>query len=174
MMRNKKISIFLGVLRRTGPEWIAAIALGWLLREIPSLAWNGGKGILQRAPVVWAEGRTRIPPTKANLLKGTAPAIAWINDHVPRDQPLLYVGRMSKGIRLRYYTFPRSALWHYLYTTKDAAKALEILESYSPAYVAMERLPKTKDFAIPGNWQKAWNDKSNQLLIYKVVDDAGE
>jgi hypothetical protein len=173
-MRNKKTAIFLEGLRRTWPAWIAALVVGWLLREVPAMAWNSGKGILPRARAVWAEGSHRISPSKTSLLKGTVPAIDWINSHVPRDKPLLYVGRMSIGIRLRYYTFPRAGLWHYIYTMKDATRALEVLETYAPAYVAMERLTGSRNFEIPENWRPVWSDPAHQLLIYEVGNDPGE
>ena len=174
MLQNTKAAIFLGALRRTGPEWIAAIALAWLLRDAPRLAWWHLQSIGRLVPVVWNEGRFRIPPSKSADLKGTYKGIGWINEHVPRDRTLFYLGRMSKGVRFRYYTFPRAGHWHYVYGMDDVVRAPEAIASANPAYVLMERITALKDFPLPSHWREIWHDPPNRLSLYEVMDHAAE
>ena len=174
MTWKAKAAFFIGSLRRTWPEWIAAFALAWLLRDIPRMAWWHGKGIVRLAPLLRAEGGYRIPPSKAEELKGTYPGIGWINAHIPRDQPLLYIGRMSRGIRFRYYTFPRASHWHYIYANEDLARTPEAIQTSSPAYVLMEQLPILERFPRPENWREIWSDSAKRFRIYEVADHATE
>ena len=173
-MRNNKATFLLAVLKRTLPMWIAALALGWLLRDLPAIAWGSAKGILPRVRVLQAEGRHRVPPSRTDVLKGTWPTIQWINTHLPREQPLLYVGRMSMGIRLRYYTFPRAGHWHYIYSEKDIARVPETLQASAAATVVVQQFSKLRNYPVPENWREIWVDPKALFRIYEVTDHAGE
>lgn len=174
MAPNTKAAIFLGALRRTGPEWIAAIALGWILRDVPAMAWWHGRRIGQVVPALWTEGKYRIPPSKIKDLKDTYPTIQWINAHIPADRPLLYVGGMNRGVRLRYYTLPRAGNWLYLYHKHDIARVPEVLAATAPTHVVLERKSTEGKLELPANWRNAWIDPARQFAIYEVGDHAGE
>ncbi len=174
MDRPRQTAFFPAALRRTWPEWLAALALAWIFHDVPVLTVWHARRLAQTLPALRAEGRHRIPPSKTGELKGTWPAIQWINLHVPQEKRLLYVGRMGTGIRLRYYTFPRTGRWLYLYAAKDALQAPAVLREYAPDFVVLERGPGLKDFTPPENWREAWRLPTAGLVIYEVTDHAGE
>lgn len=174
MNRPRQTAFFLAALRRTWPEWVAALALAWVFRDVPALAAWHARRLAQILPVLRSEGGHRVPPSTTWKLKGTWPAIQWINGHIPGNERLLFVGRMSTGIRLRYYTYPREGHWHYLYSAQDALQASAVLREYAPAFVVLERAPGLKDFTPPAHWREIWNLGGRGLQIFEVTDHAGE
>ncbi len=73
---------------------------------------------------------------------------------------------MSRGIRLRYYTFPREADWHYVYERADAWKGAEALRRADPAFVAIEWIAEMKKLPIPDTWIQRYDD--GLIRIYEV------
>ena len=158
------------VLIRFLPEILSALALVWLLRFAPYVIkqshgkWRAGLARL-------GELRYRVPPSCAGELKGTARAIQWVNETVPRDQKLLYIGEMSGGIRLRYYTLPRDARWYYLYSSADVARLPEVITETRPEWVLSEQSSTLRKQGVPPSWTPVWQDPSSRLQAFKVNHD---
>ena len=171
-MPNTKATFWLDALRRTGPEWIAALALAWWLHGLPGVVRHRAGRIGPTLRRLQAEGHQRIPSSRAHELKGMKDAIYWIHQHVPADRRLFYLGRMSGGIRLRYYTFPREAHWHYVYETRDVAKGVAAMKEARPDFVVLDWAHEMQNLPIPDAWRKRYGD--SHVVIFEVLDHVAE
>lgn len=159
-------------LRRWGPQWIAALVLLWLLHGFPGLLRYHARRIAPDWRRLLSEGAYRIPPSRTFELKGTHRAIAFIQGNIPPEAPLFYIGRMSRGIRLRYYTFPRASHWHYVYRRPDVWTGVAALEEARPAYVVIDWAHEMRKIPIPEPWRKI-HDQAG-IVIYEVHDYVAE
>ncbi|MBU1694982.1 MAG: hypothetical protein KJ726_08655 [Verrucomicrobia bacterium] len=155
---------------RVLPEVLAALALGWLLRLAPYVI-QGYYGQWRTGLARIGELRDRVPLSRAGELKGTYPAIQWINENVPRDQNLLYIGTMRVGIRLRYYTLPRTARWYFIYSPREVARLDQVVAQEHPDWVVVEQFSALRTIPGPASWQPVWSDRQSRLQAFKVDHD---
>jgi hypothetical protein len=149
------------------PEVLAALVLAWLLRSSPTVLRRHFSTIRETVPQLRDLGY-RIPPAHSGELKGTLPAIQWINENVPRNESLQYIGSMSSGIRLRYYTLPRKADWYYVYGKRDVTGVTNLLVE-SPADWIMVEGPNTfQKLGKPPHWKSEWSDQGGRFVAFKV------
>ncbi len=155
------------------PEILAALVLAWFLRSSPAVFRRHVEIIRETLPQL-RDLEYRIPPARAKELKGAFPAIRWVNENVPRDEPLLYVGSMSRGIRLRYYTLPREARWHYVYGSRDLKRVPDIFTELRPAWILAEMSGDVGQLELPAGWQPVWSDPPGLMRVFKVEGDSFE
>ena len=147
----------------------AIIALLWVLRPLPQVLRERWTVIRRSAPVI-KELNERIPPSRANELKGVEPVLHRINRFISRRQPLLYVGEMRYGIRLRYYTMPREALWYYVYDADDLRRLPDFMATNRFSWVLMQdqgagRIP------TPDAWKLMYEKERSPFRLYRVKHD---
>lgn len=167
-----KVKIALRAFLRTWPEWVALIALLWLFSGVPGVIRHQWHRIAPAWRQLREEGTHRLPPSQYQHLKGAHRVIFWIRQNIPPEAPLFYLGSMSTGIRLRYYTYPRNAHWQYLYSKRDLTPGLEALEEFAPAYVIISYHRAIRGVSIPETWHERFNHAGN--TIYEVRHHAEE
>lgn len=151
-------------------EILTLAALIWLLRPAPSLLAKRYRMIREDAPVL-LELSDRIPPSRAEELKGTYPMIQRINRYIPRYKNLLYVGEMRYGIRLRYYTLPRCGLWYYVFDRGDWKALPEYLSTNRVDWVLLQHKDSLAKGGIPESWSLVYENKKSPFKLYRVKHD---
>ena len=105
------------------PEVAGIIILSLVLRPALWPAWRR-LSTFRADLAILDELHERIPSSRLRELKYMASVIDFINAEIPCEDTICFVGKMSYGIRVKYYTFPREFLPKYHTSTYDELPAL--------------------------------------------------
>jgi len=91
-------------------EALMLVGLIIILRPLPVYMERLWRQVKWDWPIV-RQLDERIPEAHQGSLKYMYGFIVYVNENIPEDERILFVGEMKHAIRVHYYTFPRVFEW---------------------------------------------------------------